>query len=231
VERANVAARLFFLALAAQPEVRMSTRSLVFRLVTSLALCAAPVAEAQQVAQRPMNFLDVQLMRSAGSLAVSPDGRWVLYTLSVPDWKEARSTTDIWLVSAERGVSSARQLTFTKDKSEGNPAWSTDGSFIVFSSNRDAPASAASQNQLYMMRPDGGSLARSPTRRMASRSSRSPGMASRWSLPRAAPRTGSSGSCPWPESIPFPRHSSRNMQRRSATGSSRTMARGIFHCP
>jgi dipeptidyl aminopeptidase/acylaminoacyl peptidase len=103
-----------------------------------------------------MDFLDVQLLRSAGSLAVSPDGRWVLYALTIPDWKEARSTTDIWLVSAERGLPSARQLTFTKDKSEGSPAWSSDGSFFVFSSNRDAPASASAQNQLYVMRPDGG---------------------------------------------------------------------------
>jgi len=103
-----------------------------------------------------MDFLDVQLLRSAGSLAVSPDGRSVLYALTIPDWKEARSTTDIWVVSAERGVSSARQLTFTKDKSEGSPAWSTDGSFFVFASNRDAPSSAAGQNQLYIMRADGG---------------------------------------------------------------------------
>jgi dipeptidyl aminopeptidase/acylaminoacyl peptidase len=126
-----------------------------FRLGTSLLFCAASTLSAQQ-AKRPMDFLDVQLLRSAGSLAVSPDGRWVLYTLSVPDWKEARSTTDIWLVSAERGVSSARQLTFTKDKSEASPAWSSDGSFFVFASNRDAPASASGQNQLYVMRPDGG---------------------------------------------------------------------------
>ena len=121
--------------------------------IAALALVGSS-APAQQ--KRPMDFLDVQLLRSAGSLAVSPDGRWVLYALTVPDWKEARSTTHIWLVSAERGVSSARQLTFTKDKSEGSPAWSNDGSFFVFSSNRDAPANAATQNQLYVMRPDGG---------------------------------------------------------------------------
>jgi dipeptidyl aminopeptidase/acylaminoacyl peptidase len=130
------------------------TQSFAFRLAVSLALCASTTS-AQQ-AKRPMDFLDVQLLRTAGSLAVSPDGRWVLYTLSVPDWKEARSTTDIWLVSAERGISSARQLTFTKDKSEGNPVWSSDGSFFVFASNRDAPASASGQNQLYVMRADGG---------------------------------------------------------------------------
>jgi dipeptidyl aminopeptidase/acylaminoacyl peptidase len=133
----------------------VSIHSSAFRLGTSLLFCAVSTLSAQQ-AKRPMDFLDVQLLRSAGSLAVSPDGRWVLYTLSVPDWKEARSTTDIWLVSAERGVSSARQLTFTKDKSEASPAWSSDGSFFVFASNRDAPASASGQNQLYVMRPDGG---------------------------------------------------------------------------
>jgi dipeptidyl aminopeptidase/acylaminoacyl peptidase len=133
----------------------MSLRQFAF--LNTLALVAvASIANAQQAEKRPMDFLDVQMLRSAGSLAFSPDGRWVLHTLSVPDWKEARSTTDIWLVSAERGVSSARQLTFTKDKSEGSPAWSTDGSFFVFSSNRDAPTSASGQNQLYVMRPDGG---------------------------------------------------------------------------
>lgn len=131
----------------------MSSRSL--RAIALLTVCAA-TSGAQQPAQRPMNFLDVQLMRSAGSLAVSADGRWVLYTLSVPDWKEARSTTDIWLVSAERGVSSARQLTFTKDKSETTPQWAPDGSFFVFASNRDAPGTASAQNQLYAMRADGG---------------------------------------------------------------------------
>ena len=72
----------------------MLTRPFVFRVVTAGILLAAPLAAQQQ---RPMDFLDVQLMRSAGSLAVSPNGQWVLYALTVPDWKEARSTTDIWL--------------------------------------------------------------------------------------------------------------------------------------
>jgi dipeptidyl aminopeptidase/acylaminoacyl peptidase len=55
------------------------------------------------------------------------------------------------------GVSSTRQLTFTKDKNETQPRWSRDGSFFLFSSNRDAaPAAAAGGTQLYVMRPDGG---------------------------------------------------------------------------
>ena len=132
-----------------------------------------------------MTFLDVQNMRQVAAPDLSPDGRWLLYTLSVPDWKDARRQSDIYLVSTERGVASARQLTFTKDKSEARPLWSRDGSFFVFASDRDAsprdnaagggvapravaapnlPAGGAFAaqagggpgNQLYLMHPDGG---------------------------------------------------------------------------
>lgn len=147
--------------------------------MTALAAYAAPLA-AQ--GKRPMTFLDVQNMRQVGAPDLSRDGRWLLYTLSVPDWKEARRQSDIYLVSTERGVSSTRQLTFTKDKTETTPRWSPDGSFFVFVSDRDAspgggreggpapravaapnlPAGGAfaaaggGGNQLYFMRPDGG---------------------------------------------------------------------------
>ena len=61
-----------------------------------------------------------------------------------------------YLVSLDGGVESTRQMTFTKDKNETTPRWSRDGKFFVFASNREAPSSAATQNQLYLMRPDGG---------------------------------------------------------------------------
>ncbi|MGH7713848.1 MAG: S9 family peptidase, partial [Gemmatimonadaceae bacterium] len=64
-------------------------------------------------------------------------------------------STDIWVVATDRGLASARQLTFTADKNEGSPRWARDGSFFAFSSNRDAPNNG-SQQQLYGMRADGG---------------------------------------------------------------------------
>jgi len=127
--------------------------------------------------KRPMTFLDQQNMRQVGSPTPSPDRKWLLYTISVPDWKEARRQTDIYVVSMDQGVSSTRQLTYTKDKSEAQPRWAPDGSFFLFASNRDAPpsggAGAAAGTgepqggpfggptggpgfQLYMMHPDGG---------------------------------------------------------------------------
>src|SRR5688500_8333616 len=113
-------------------------------------------AAAPGTVKRAMTFLDMQNMRQVGGGTPSPDGKWMLYTLSTPDWKEARRQTDIHLVSLERGVASTKQMTFTTDKNETSPAWARDGSFIVFASNREAPSSASGQNQLYAMRADGG---------------------------------------------------------------------------
>jgi dipeptidyl aminopeptidase/acylaminoacyl peptidase len=126
------------------------------------ALLAAVVAAALPAAQspRPMTFLDVRQMRSIGAPTPSPDGRWLLYTLSTPDWKEAKSQTDLYLVSVEQGVSSTRQMTFTRARNETSPAWARDGRAFFFLSNREAPADAERRNQLYLMRPDGGEAQR-----------------------------------------------------------------------
>jgi dipeptidyl aminopeptidase/acylaminoacyl peptidase len=128
--------------------------------------------------KRPLTFLDQQNMRQIGAPAPSPDKKWMLYTLSVPDWNQARRQTDIFVVSMDQGLTSTRQLTYTKDKSEGQPTWAPDGSFFVFSSNRDAAPNTGGAGgepqgggggggafggggggagfQLYMMHPDGG---------------------------------------------------------------------------
>jgi dipeptidyl aminopeptidase/acylaminoacyl peptidase len=117
-------------------------------------------AQTPAAQRRPMTFLDMQQLGSAGSFTPSPDGRLLLYTVSVPDWKEARRQTDIHLVSLVEGLGSTKQLTFTEEKNETSPRWSRDGRFFVFASNRDAPSSSTSRNQLYLMRPDGGEARR-----------------------------------------------------------------------
>ena len=138
--------------------------------------------------QRPMTWLDVQNVRQPGAPVTSPDGRFALYTLTVPDWKEARRQSDIMVVSTSDGVSSARRLTWTSEKSESAPVWSRDGRFFAFLSDRDATPNAAAAtrggtlptagpgmqylpqaagggtggpgSQLFMMRPDGGEARR-----------------------------------------------------------------------
>jgi dipeptidyl aminopeptidase/acylaminoacyl peptidase len=124
------------------------------------AIVASPQVSSGQAARRPMTFLDMQHLRTLGNATPSPDGRWMLYTLSEMDWKEGKRQTDLHLVSLETGVASARQMTFTREKDESSPAWARDSSFFAFLSNREAPESAANRNQIYVMRPDGGEARR-----------------------------------------------------------------------
>jgi len=124
-------------------------------IVASVATATALHAQAP----RPWTFLDQQLLNQVGGQALSPDGRSMLYTLSVADWKQAKRFTDIYVMTTDAGPASARRLTFTKDKNEIAPRWSRDGQFFVFASNRDAPNNAAVA-QLYLMRPDGGEAQR-----------------------------------------------------------------------
>ncbi len=108
---------------------------------------------------RPMTFMDVQLMKRARSWAPSPDGQWMLYTVTSPNWKEASSQSDIHLVSMREGASSSRQLTFTEADSESSPTWLPDEEAFVFSSSRDSD-DASRGAQLFLMRTDGGEARR-----------------------------------------------------------------------
>lgn len=120
--------------------------------------------------QRPLTFMDVQHQRSGGSWTPSPDGSSMLYTVTTPDWEDDERQTDIHVVSLSEGVTSSRQLTFTDEKDETQPAWAPDGSYFVFASNRDAREGSRSAredrddelvgDQLYMMRHDGGEARR-----------------------------------------------------------------------
>jgi dipeptidyl aminopeptidase/acylaminoacyl peptidase len=129
-------------------------------VLLSGSLAAPATSQAQTSEKRPMTFLDMQEMRQAGSPTPSPDGQWMLYTVSTPDWQEAKRQTDIHLVSLRQGVESSKQMTYTKEKNETSPDWSRDGRFFLFLSNRDAPTASANQNQIYLMRPDGGEARR-----------------------------------------------------------------------
>ena len=126
-------------------------RSLPVALVLPFAALALSFETPLAAQERPFTFMDVQEMKRAGSWTPSPDGAWMLYTVTTPDWEAAESQTDIHLVSLSEGVASDRRLTYTEDKNERSPTWAPDGSFFLFASNRDGD-----DTQLYMMRHDGG---------------------------------------------------------------------------
>ena len=113
-------------------------------LLLTLALAVAGSA----AAQKPVPTVDqmVQLKRPSGA-AISPDGRYVAYTVREADWDENTFDTEIWLADSQAGTT--RQLTRAK-KSSSSPAWAPDGKTLAFASDR------SDKRQVYLIDPLGG---------------------------------------------------------------------------
>ncbi|MBM4187644.1 MAG: S9 family peptidase [Gemmatimonadetes bacterium] len=86
-------------------------------------------------------------MRVLSNVAVSPDGRWVLYTVTTADLKASTTNSDLWLVAATGGD----PIRLTNGKTvDDQGQWSPDGKWIAFVSTRDG------KPQLYRISPFGG---------------------------------------------------------------------------
>ncbi len=94
-------------------------------------------------------------MRSVGTPQISPDGKHVVYEESRTNWESNAFETDLWLADVETGES---HLLTTAVKSSSAAAWSPDGKWIAFLSDRLAPLdkSPAGKRQLYVMPANGG---------------------------------------------------------------------------
>ena len=126
------------------------------RLVLLLLLPAAVAADAA-AQRRPVTIDDQFAIQDVGSPELSPDGEWVVYTLTSWDVAADRRNTDLWKV---RVNGSARtQLTFSPEN-ETSPRWSPDGASIAFLSSRPGPARGT---QVWVL-PAGGGEARQATR-------------------------------------------------------------------
>ncbi len=84
---------------------------------------------------------------------ISPDGKWVAYTVTRADWKQNEFVSQIWLVPV--GESSSRQLTFARASSR-SPRWSKDGRWLAFLSKREGDE----HTQVYRLSPFGGEAER-----------------------------------------------------------------------
>src|SRR5690606_35254103 len=106
------------------------------RLVLVLALLASPgvVASAEaQDAPRPLEVEDLFRLRSVGSPRVSPEGRWVAYTVAKTDLEEDERETRIWMAPFDGGE--AIPMT-AEGTSASAPRWSPDGRWLSFLASR-----------------------------------------------------------------------------------------------
>ncbi len=97
---------------------------------------------------RVPNVNDLLMVKSIRDAQISPDGKWVAYTVSETDFKQDAFVSQIWLADTTTG--SLQQLT-RNEKSSANPIWAPDGGRLAFLSSR-----SGGKDQIFAIRPDGG---------------------------------------------------------------------------
>src|ERR1700741_381030 len=111
-----------------------------------LLLASDGMSTAPDAAKHALAFDDLIAMHRVAEAELSPDGKWVAYTVATPDMDANRNATNLWMAPVAGG--DAIQLTRTgKDSS---PQWSPEGRSIAFLSARSG------DSQVYLLSMDGG---------------------------------------------------------------------------
>ncbi len=112
------------------------------------------VLVAAETVKLPITHEDLWLLKRVGPPNPSPDGRWVLFSVTEPAYDSKDQWSDLWLKSLTDDTP-ARRLTYSKG-GEGGTAWSPDGTKLAFTARREGDEAS----QVYVLRLDGGEAER-----------------------------------------------------------------------
>ena len=95
------------------------------------------------------------MMKRVGAPVPSPDGKWVVFSMTDPAYDDKDQSSDLWIVAAD-GSGPPRRLTSTKG-GESGATWSPDSRMLAFSARREGDE----VNQIYTINvAEGGEAAR-----------------------------------------------------------------------
>jgi dipeptidyl aminopeptidase/acylaminoacyl peptidase len=114
-------------------------------LIAALTIAATTAARTQSVPGPSID--DIIGLKRVGAPAIAPSGQLVAYTIREANWDENAYETEIWIGDAATGQS--RQVTNAR-KSSSQPAFSPDGAWLGFISDRDG------KRQIYRIALAGG---------------------------------------------------------------------------
>ncbi len=116
-------------------------KKIVFFILIASSFCA--------FGQKPaMSHESMWMLKKIGTPALSPTGKWVIYSRTETSYNPDEQTTDLWLAAAD-GSSEPRKITNSKG-GEDNYFWHPSANQIFFTANREGDEIA----QLYRLNLD-----------------------------------------------------------------------------
>ena len=110
------------------------------------------VAPALLIAQkRPFDVNAMMELKRIGDPQISPDGKWMAFTVQTVDIAANKKPSQIWIVAGPDGTAGGAPRQITHDgESNQRPRWSPDSKRIAYISDRGG------SSQIWLMDPDGG---------------------------------------------------------------------------
>jgi dipeptidyl aminopeptidase/acylaminoacyl peptidase len=96
---------------------------------------AAASAPASTSTLKPLTHETLWMMKRVSAPVVSPDGKWVVFTVLEPSYETDKAVSDLWLVPADGGKA-PRRITSSKAPKD-DVAWSPDSGSLAFSTKRE----------------------------------------------------------------------------------------------
>jgi dipeptidyl aminopeptidase/acylaminoacyl peptidase len=125
------------------------------RQFIALLICVLLFAATQAQQKRPVAPIDYYRLQNISDPQISPDGKWIVYTLSTVDTVKDKRNRDLWMISWD-GKDNV-QLT-NGPGSESSARFSPDGKYISFTATRegDGDDKEEKKSQVYLLDRRGG---------------------------------------------------------------------------